>query len=93
MSEKKKMTLDDLIKSDGPPSPRPDRMSDEITSEYQEVADAISVGLKYLGNGNAATQMGAIEGHAVAVKEAADTIAAALRDVADAIERTINQVE
>ena len=40
----------------------------------------------HLGNGNASTDMGAIEGHSVSVKEAGDRIAHALDALAQAIE-------
>lgn len=53
-----------------------------------EEADAlleIAGALDQLGNNRASTSMGAIEAHGLAVKEAAQEIADALRAVADAI--------
>ncbi len=57
--------------------------------ERQDVAGAlgdIASQLKYLGNGNAATQMGAIEGLAMQVKAGLDGIAEGLHAIAKAIE-------
>jgi hypothetical protein len=55
-------------------------------SDGKLIADAISFGLKFLGNGNASTPMGAIETHGVMIKEAGEAIADALLEVAKAIE-------
>jgi len=58
-----------------------------------EAATAIAASLEsvarqlgYLGNGNAASQMGAIEHLAMQVREGCGDIASALREVAQAIE-------
>lgn len=54
------------------------------------IADALkacATHLKYLGNGDAATTMGAIEAHGVMVKEAGENIAEAIRELASAISR------
>ncbi len=49
------------------------------------LSDGITRTLRDLGNGDAATPMGAIEAHGVAVKEAADRIADALQGIADGL--------
>ena len=51
----------------------------------QMVSHAIRLGLKWLGNGDCSTPMGAIEAHGAAIKEAAETLASGLHDIADAI--------
>lgn len=56
--------------------------------ENENVVDAlgkIATQLKYLGNGNAGTDMGAIEAHGVAVKESGNSIGEGLESVATAI--------
>lgn len=53
-----------------------------------EIADALSsiaVHLKYLGNGDATTTMGAIEHHSVQVKEGALRVAEALDGVGESL--------
>jgi len=50
-----------------------------------EAAENIARQLKWLGNGDAATPMGAIEAHGEAIKAAADTIYAGLRELGEAI--------
>lgn len=47
------------------------------------LSDGLTRALRDLGNGNAATPMGAIEAHGLAVKEAADNIASALEGIAE----------
>ncbi len=51
------------------------------------LAESIRSAGKWLGNGDAATPMGALEAHGKAVLDAADRIAGALSDVADAIRK------
>lgn len=46
---------------------------------------AIGTHLKYIGTGDAGTTMGALEFHGVCVKEAGETIAGAIRELAEAI--------
>jgi hypothetical protein len=56
---------------------------DDQASELENIARAlIYIGdqLKYLGNGNAATEMGAIEGLAMKVNEGLASIASAIED-------------
>ena len=49
------------------------------------IAEAIQFGAKWLGNGDAATPMGALEAHGKAILDAAEKIAGALEGVAEAI--------
>jgi hypothetical protein len=59
---------------------------EEGLAEVADALDGIALQLKYLGNGNAGTQMGAIEGLAVQLKEGLLAIAEGLHAVAHAIE-------
>ena len=52
------------------------------------IGNSIRTAGKWLGNGDAATPMGALEAHGMAIKEAGGEIASALRDLADAIRKT-----
>jgi hypothetical protein len=56
-----------------------------IVDALDSIARGISVGLKFLGNGDAATPMGAIEAHGAVIEKAGERIAQALDNVADAI--------
>ena len=56
-----------------------------VVDVINHLANAVRVGLRDLGNGNAASPMGAIEAHGVAIREAASTIADAIMDLANAI--------
>jgi hypothetical protein len=58
---------------------------EEGLAEVADALDGIALQLKYLGNGNAATQMGAIEGLSVHVKEGLMAIADGLHAIASAI--------
>lgn len=59
-----------------------------MTEYERQVAgmEGIARALRDLGNGNAATDKGAVEAHSMKVAESLDGIAAALHRVADAIE-------
>lgn len=61
-----------------------------MTSDQEErlvvALENIGLGLKYLGNGDAGTSMGAIEAHSVQVQEGASSIAGALSEIARAID-------
>jgi hypothetical protein len=46
---------------------------------------AVARALRDLGNGNACTPMGAIEAYSVVVKEGAEAIASAIRELAEAV--------
>lgn len=48
---------------------------------------SVSREIRDLGNGNASTPMGAIEGHAVKVVEGAERVASALEQVAEALSK------
>lgn len=60
-----------------------------VVDGLYRIAEEVGIGLKYLGNGNAGTEMGAIEGHAKIVSEALRdglfAIAAAIRYHADTV--------
>jgi len=58
--------------------------------EQVEALNSIASALRYLGNGNAGTQMGAIENLAIEVKEGTTRIASALELIAEAIDRVPN---
>lgn len=53
--------------------------------DTKAIADAIIAAAQHIGAGNSSTQMGAIEFHAVTIKNAADNIADAIRELAEAI--------
>ena len=57
----------------------------EKSCNKDAIAEAIRYGLKYLGNTDAATPMGAIEAHGAAMLEAAEKIAGGLHAIAEAI--------
>lgn len=56
-----------------------------ILAVIGDIGEAIRSAGKDLGNGNAATDMGAIEAHGLAIKDAGSEIAGALSEVATAI--------
>jgi uncharacterized ferredoxin-like protein len=59
-----------------------------MTTKQNEIAAAILEAARHLGNGNAATNgIGAIEGYAIINKEGMEDIAAALNNIAEAIDR------
>ena len=62
----------------------------EITIE--EALHEIAMALKYLGNGDASTPMGAIEGHAVCTKEAGAEIAMSIDSTGAVIARAIEEL-
>jgi len=49
--------------------------------------ESTAVHIKYLGNGNAATTMGAIEAYGMHIGEKLNTLSEALNAIADAIDR------
>jgi len=96
------------VSATGTPDSTADALRDGLISSEEEdtrggsanVADglfalsrAIAVGLKYLGNGDAGTTMGAIEAHGKAVADAAERIAGALEGIAGALNRLAEAVE
>jgi hypothetical protein len=61
-------------------------MSCELEQEsLNDSLQSIARALRDLGNGNAATHMGAIEAHGIAVREGAAEIASAIRELAEAV--------
>ena len=56
-----------------------------VVDALDSVANAIRYGLKRLGTADAATPMGALEAHAAVIKEGAENIASAIRDLAEAV--------
>jgi hypothetical protein len=62
-------------------------MDPEIAERIAEALERLATGLKYLGNGNAATEMGAIENLAKEVMEGSQRIAAAIEELAAAVDR------
>lgn len=55
----------------------------ESMGKLSEALDSVAHHLKYLGNGDASTSMGAIENLSVQIQEGMDSIASAIRRVAD----------
>lgn len=55
----------------------------EGCSKIAEALESISTQLKYLGNGNASTSMGAIEGMAMQIKDGLETIGSAIHEISD----------
>lgn len=79
-------------------------MSDNKFDPVAEAIFELSHNIKMLGNGTATISMassgsdaapgiGAIENHAMAIKESSETIAGALDGVADAIRQLANSIE
>jgi hypothetical protein len=60
--------------------------SEDIIEAIDGLAHAIHLGLSNLGNGNAATSMGALEAHGQAMLEAAENIASAIRELSSSID-------
>ncbi len=67
--------------------------SSAAEGDVAKALQGIAYQLKCLGNGDALTQMGAIEAHGVVVKEAGEAIAGGLHEVARAIEKLAEAVE
>ena len=61
--------------------------SEDIVKAIDGLAHAIHLGLSNLGNGSAATPMGALEAHGQAILEAAETIASAILQLSISIDR------
>jgi hypothetical protein len=54
-------------------------------TDIKEALEQIASALRWLGNGDVATRLGAIEFHATMVREGAQVIADAIEELADAI--------
>ena len=61
--------------------------SEDMIEAIDGLAHAIHLGLSNLGNGNAATPMGALEAHGQAILEAAENIASAILQLSISIDR------
>jgi outer membrane murein-binding lipoprotein Lpp len=57
----------------------------ELASSIDLLSQRVAGALKALGNGDAATPMGAIEAHGKCILDGADNIASAIRDLASAV--------
>lgn len=64
-----------------------------VVDVLDRLARAVSTGLKRLGTGDAATPMGAIEAHALEVKNAGEAIAGSLESIATAINRLADSID
>ncbi len=65
-----------------------DRVADAIQTSGEDVRaglDGVAFWIKYLGNGDAATRMGAIEGHSKHIGEKLDHLTEVIGDFADAL--------
>ena len=60
--------------------------SEDMIEAIDGLAHAIHLGLSNLGNGNAATPMGALEAHGQAMLAAAENIASAIRELSSSID-------
>ena len=61
--------------------------NEDVVEAIDGLAHAVHLGLSNLGNGNAATPMGALEAHGQAILEAAETIASAILQLSISIDR------
>jgi len=84
-----KFTIADILREALFAEPGGDHDAKNLVDALFAIAEALksnASALRDLGNGNAATPMGAIEAHSVAVKEAlrdaADIVAEALKEIA-----------
>jgi hypothetical protein len=66
--------------------------NEPIKLEVAEAIEKIAMALKYLGNGDASTTMGAIEAHGMAIKESAETISSALESIASSIDNLASAI-
>jgi hypothetical protein len=60
-------------------------MKKNIDAEKSEIAEAIYSGLKKLGTADACTPFGALEFHALEIKNAGEAISSAILELAEAI--------
>ena len=61
--------------------------NEDVVEAIDGLAHAVHLGLSNLGNGNAATPMGALEAHGQAILEAAENIASAILQLSISIDR------
>jgi hypothetical protein len=57
-----------------------------LVDALKDIGDGIRYAGKWLGNGEAATPMGALEAHGKAILDASENIASAIRGLAEAIQ-------
>ena len=65
-----------------------DKAAEMISTAIHDMVDAVdgvSRGLKWLGNGDAATHLGALEAHGMQIEKAGQLIADAISELAEAI--------
>ncbi len=58
-----------------------------------EIARAVSSGFKWLGNGDASTHFGALEGVGMAILESSQKVSAGLEGIGDALGRVADALE
>ena len=67
--------------------------AEEIKAEIiKQGMSELSSALRYLGNGNASTQMGAIEAFGVVFKESAEQVSRGMESIAEAINNLADAV-
>jgi len=64
-----------------------------VVDAIASISESLRYGFKWLGTGDTATPMGAIEAHAATMKEAAEEVSGALREVAEAGESIADALE
>jgi hypothetical protein len=57
-----------------------------VVDTVHELAEAVRYGLKWLGNADACTPMGALEAHGKVIMEAGEQVASALVSIATAVD-------
>ena len=87
MKCKPKTTVADALLQIGisPNVPDANLEAGNIVDAIAQVGGALRCAAKWLGNGDAATPMGAIEAHGKAIADASENIAGAIRELAEAI--------
>ena len=65
----------------------PMETNEDVVEAIDGLAYAVHLGLSNLGNGNAATPMGALEAHGQAILAAGENIASAIRELSISIDR------
>lgn len=72
---------------------RKEELSETIEEAIDEMSEAIRVGLRNLGTGNAATPMGAIEFLACEIKEGSIRVAESIATIGEALARIADVME
>ena len=60
---------------------------DKRGGEIADALESIATQLKYLGSGNASTEIGAIEGLGIVTKEAIESLSSAVHEIAESLDR------